>query len=151
MKYLKKAGFQTLISTFLLLFFFCEWLNISFVNLTLSAAELPFSLDKLDFLRETLHLEDLSFLKISYLLYLIPLTVIVHIVTDLRGNKHWLWKLDYVVVIIAVIVMKGIIVAIAPDDPSYLGYGFMLSLLFAIIGILLQISSAIYRKVQRKK
>lgn len=98
------------LSALLIVFFFAPWLDLQrYVGVTMSGATIGINLDKLEPVKGYLRIDDLSFLKISYLLYVIPLFALIHIVSNLLNKKGWILRLDYLFSLIAVIITQRIV------------------------------------------
>lgn len=142
----KKFNLITICSILLIITYFLPWIFFDFNGIQLTGMSIGASLPKLDFLKANLQFDDISFLKVAYLLWAIPILSIIHIIADITGIKGWLLRLDFIAGIIAAIVTYSIVQYMDGTGPQYLKYGFHLSAAVSVLGLLFQILGYIWGK-----
>jgi hypothetical protein len=138
-----------ILSVLLIVFFLAPWVDLQrYMGVIMSGASIGTDIDKLEPVKGYLRTDDLSFLKISYLLYIIPLSAVVHIVGNLLNKKGWYLRLDYLFSLIATVITLKIIIYLYenaeevvrsafPNDFS--SWGLKACMYTSIAGLVLQI------------
>jgi len=124
----------TIFSVGILISFFLPWIDLGFFSL--NGFEIPTSLDKLIIARLFSDDNDIVYLKLSYVLYLIPLFAFINIIMDLsRANYRTL--LDEFGVGISVVLLVFIFIQfIYGKATSTLSIVYYLTALFSLLGVL---------------
>ena len=130
-----KLNKRTMFSLGLLASFFLPWLN--FIIFNLSGFRIPIAYDRLSSIG-SLFGNDMLYVKLSYLLYLIPICAIYNSLVDLKllGDRKKFFLNEFVVGL----VITGAIFIIAMTSEfnlAFLGIGFWLTVLFSILGVAL--------------
>jgi hypothetical protein len=135
-----------LLSVLLLVFFFAPWVNLQpYFGFTLNGANICISLDKLEAIKRYT-VDDLSFLKVSYLLYIIPVSAAVHIISNLLNKKGWYLRLDYFFSLIALFIMRKVVLYLNIAGLEYLDLGYYACWYISIAGLILQALSVFLLK-----
>ena len=138
------------LSTLLFIFFFAPWINLQEdLGFTFSGASISFNMDELEHLKQYLSVDDLSFLKISYLLYIIPISSIIHIISNLLNRKGWYLRLDYVLSLVSLTIMYKVVLYLNLMGNNYLSWGYYACLYATMMGIVLQAAFFLYSKRRR--
>ena len=130
-----KFNKRTMFSLGLLIAFFLPWLN--FIIFKLSGFRIPIAYDILSSMG-SLFGNAMLYVKLSYLLYLIPICIIYNTLIDLKllSDKKKYFLNEFVVGLI----FSGLIFILAVTSEfnlAFFGIGFWLTLLFSILGIML--------------
>jgi hypothetical protein len=136
------------LSVLLIVFFFAPWINLQYyLGLQMSGATIGPDLNKLEPIKPYLRVDDLSFLKISYLLYIIPLFAVIHIFSNLLNKKGWYLRLDYFFSLLSLFVMHRIVFYLnVQEGVNYLTWGFYACMVVSITGLALQAMFYISKK-----
>lgn len=127
---------NTIVTFGLLIAFFLPWVDLTIF--TLSGYNIPTSLDKLAYALSIIDDNNNSdILKISYLLYLIPLFSIINIIRDIAGYKKSYLINEYLFGILASILVIIIAINTREFSLSILGMGFYLTFILSLIGTIL--------------
>lgn len=125
---------NTIFSIGVLIAFFLPWIDLTF--LTLSGYNIPTSLDKLSNVGKVFKsTSNLDILKVSYLLYLIPICSAFNVIKDISGYKGSYFLNEFVFGIIAVILLFIVVININEKITSVLSIGYYLTALFSVLGV----------------
>ncbi|MGN6399073.1 MAG: hypothetical protein ACTHMD_01385, partial [Flavisolibacter sp.] len=103
---------------------------------TLNGFEIPTSLDRLITIESLFNNDsDAVYLKLSYVLYLIPFLAFANIILDLAKSKFNMWIDEFVIGIITVLLLFIIVKGIHENATSTLSIGYYLTMLFSLLGI----------------
>lgn len=129
----------------LILFFTC-WIDVVDMPVKIHGYLLPFDLSQLDEVKQYLSVSDLSFLKISYLVYFLPLSAIGYIIGVLSHTKRKIFYLNFGVALIVWVVTHEITLYLFPDASDFFTWSFKLLLPISILGIIFQLITYIKAK-----
>jgi len=123
---------NSIFSLGLLISFFIPWFN--FGIFTWSGYEFPISLDKLYFVSLFPENSDISYLKMTYFIYLIPILSIISIIRDLSG-KSGSFLFDEFVAGLTSVVLLFFFLSTSKVGTSLFSIGYYLTGVFSILGI----------------
>ena len=116
----------TIFSLGLLVAFFLPW------YFSLSGFKIPMAYDKWGSLGE-LFGHNMVFVKVTYILYLLPICAIYNILMDFTGNKKPYFLNEFIIGIIITGVL--LIPTIVNSSPSLWGIGYYLTVIFSVLGV----------------
>lgn len=124
----------TIFSVGILISFFLPWIDLGFYSL--NGFEIPTSLDKLIAVNEVFsNNNDVSYLKLSYIMYLIPLFALINVIMDVSKANFRTQLDEFGVGIIVAILLFVFIQSINERAASTLTIGYYLTALFSLLGI----------------
>ena len=123
---------STFFSIGLLFSFFLPWVNVLFWQL--SAFEIPMKLDTIDYFGE-LFGKNMAYVKVTYLVYLIPCCSIYHIIVDLLGKEKSVFFNEFSIGL-TVTTLLFISILIFNGSFAVFSVGYYLTAMFSILGLL---------------
>lgn len=132
----------TLFSVGLLIAFFLPWVDVVFV--AYNGYSLPIAIDKFKDIAEVgkifdinKKVGDVSILKLSYILYLIPIFCIVNIIRSFNGQKRLSYLLnEFNIGLLSVLLLYAYLMSIDVKS-NVLSVGYYLTAAFSLIGLFL--------------
>lgn len=125
----------TIFSFGILIAFFLPWIDLGVY--TLNGLEIPSSLDRLIVIDGLFNNNsDAEYLKLSYVLYLIPFLAFINIILDLSKSKFNMWIDEFVIGIVVILLLFIVVKGIHENATSTLSIGYYLTALFSLLGVL---------------
>lgn len=131
---MKATTATTIFSVGILISFFLPWIDLGFYSV--NGFEIPTSLDKLITVNQVFSNEnDVSYLKFSYIMYLIPLFALINVVMDISKANFRTQLDEFGIGIIVAILLFAFIYSIHENAISTMSIGYYLTVLFGILGL----------------
>jgi len=125
---------RTFFSIGLLISFFLPWFSLPFMSF--NGYDIPTLLDKIIPVGKLFN-NDLNILKVSYILFLIPICSIYNVLKDIFYFKGGYLLDEFLVSIISLVILFYFLTQNNMDVMSFISFGFYLSFIFSLSGVIL--------------
>lgn len=137
---------STILSMGLLISFFLPWFSVPFFDI--SGFSIPTSIDKFISMGSFVG-EDMTILKLSYLIYLIPLTSLYNIIVDIGKVISKYFLNEFAIGLFCSLTIYFLLKSYNNDLTRTLGIGFYLTILISVIGLIL--TNPLFKKLTAKE
>ena len=137
---------NTILSIGLIISFFLPWFSVPFFDI--SGFNIPTSIDKIISIGSIFG-KDMTILKFSYLLYLIPIVSVYNIIVDFWKIKSTYFINEFFIGLFCSVAIYYLLTELDKNLTKTLGIGFYMTIFISIIGLIM--TSPLFENLINKK